>query len=148
MTSAEKPGPRSRFTPSATSFSASMSRPESVSSRMAKRGRSSDICSISLRFFSPPEKPSLTPRLSISSVMPSSRISTRACLRNCMASSSASPRALRTAFSAVRRKVALPTPGSSTGAWKARKRPATARSSGSIASRSAPSKLAVPPVMS
>ena len=37
-----------------------MSSPESVSSRMASRGSSIAICRISLRFFSPPEKPSLT----------------------------------------------------------------------------------------
>ena len=37
-----------------------MSRPESVSSRMASRGSSTAIWKISLRFFSPPEKPSFT----------------------------------------------------------------------------------------
>ena len=40
-----------------------MSRPESVSSSSASFGSSTTICRISLRFFSPPEKPSLTPRL-------------------------------------------------------------------------------------
>ena len=40
-----------------------MSRPESVSSSSASFGSSTAICRISLRFFSPPEKPSLTPRL-------------------------------------------------------------------------------------
>ena len=39
-----------------------MSRPESVSSRMASFGSSTAIWRISLRFFSPPEKPSLTDR--------------------------------------------------------------------------------------
>ena len=39
-----------------------MSSPESVSSRIASFGSSTSICRISLRFFSPPEKPSLTPR--------------------------------------------------------------------------------------
>jgi hypothetical protein len=48
------------LTPSATIRSASMSRPESVSSRIASRGSSTAIWKISLRFFSPPEKPSLT----------------------------------------------------------------------------------------
>ncbi len=52
----------------ATILSASMSRPESVSSRMASFGSSTAIWKISLRFFSPPEKPSLTERLSRSSV--------------------------------------------------------------------------------
>ena len=37
----------------------SMSRPESVSSRIAISGLSTAICRISARFFSPPEKPSL-----------------------------------------------------------------------------------------
>ena len=40
-----------------------MSRPESVSSRMAIFGWSSVICRISWRFFSPPEKPSLRLRV-------------------------------------------------------------------------------------
>ena len=42
-----------------TMRSASMSRPESVSSRMARSGSRTAICMISLRFFSPPENPSL-----------------------------------------------------------------------------------------
>ena len=45
-----------------------MSRPESVSSRIASVGSSSAIWKISLRFFSPPENPSLTARLSIALV--------------------------------------------------------------------------------
>ena len=49
-----------------------MSRPESVSSRIASFGSSSAIWKISLRFFSPPEKPSLTARLSIDLSMSSS----------------------------------------------------------------------------
>ena len=58
-------GLRSALTPFETIFSASMSRPESVSSRIASRGSSTAIWKISLRFFSPPEKPSFTERLSI-----------------------------------------------------------------------------------
>jgi hypothetical protein len=133
---------------SATIFSASMSSPESVSSSTANLGDSIAICSISLRFRSPPEKPTLTFRFSISSGMFSTFIRARAVLRNCIASRSLSPLARRTAFSAVRRKLALPTPGSSTGPWKARNMPATARSSGSIASRSWPSRVADPSVTS
>ena len=68
MTSWALSGRLSLFTPLATIFSASMSRPESVSSRMASFGSSTAIWKISLRFFSPPEKPSLTERLSKSSV--------------------------------------------------------------------------------
>ena len=45
--------------PLATMRSASMSRPESVSSRIARSGSRIAICMISLRFFSPPENPSL-----------------------------------------------------------------------------------------
>ena len=39
---------------------------ESVSSRMARRGSMIPICTISLRFFSPPEKPTFTARFIIS----------------------------------------------------------------------------------
>ena len=53
-------------------------------------------------------------------------------------------RARRTALTAVRRKLALFTPGSSTGAWNARNTPAAARASGSIASRSSPLNDTVP----
>ena len=62
MTIIERSGERRRLTPSATIFSASMSSPESVSSSTASLGSSSAICSTSLRFFSPPEKPSFTER--------------------------------------------------------------------------------------
>ena len=110
------------------------------------RGSSTAICRISLRFFSPPEKPTLTGRFSISASMSSAFAFSRTSLRNSAAFSSASPRALRWALSAVRRKVMLPTPGISTGYWNARNSPAAARSSGSIASRSAPSSVAVPSV--
>ena len=53
-------GLRSSFTPSATMRRASMSSPESVSSRTHRVGSSIAIWKISARFFSPPEKPSLT----------------------------------------------------------------------------------------
>ena len=43
-----------------------MSRPESVSSSTQSDGSSSAICRISFRFFSPPEKPTLSGRRSIS----------------------------------------------------------------------------------
>ena len=51
-------GPTSCCTPFATTFSASMSSPESVSSSTAIFGCSIAICRISTRFFSPPENPS------------------------------------------------------------------------------------------
>ncbi len=53
---------RRELTPRETIFRASMSSPESVSSRMQYLGSSMAICRISLRFFSPPENPSLTAR--------------------------------------------------------------------------------------
>ena len=107
-----------------------MSRPESVSSSTQSRGSSSAICRISLRFFSPPEKPTLTPRRSISCSMPSLPATSRTRLRNSGVDSSASPRFLRCALSAVRRNVMVATPGISSGYWKARNRPLAARSSG------------------
>src|SRR5262249_22237292 len=125
-----------------------MSRPESVSSSTARRGASSAICRISLRFFSPPEKPTLTPRRSISRSMPSLPAASFTRLRNSGVDSSGSPRFLRCALSAVRRNVMVATPGISSGYWNARKMPRAARSSGSSASRSTPSNVTVPPVTS
>jgi len=61
---------------------------------------------------------------------------------------SLSPRALRCAFSAVRRNVMVATPGISTGYWNARKTPLAARWSGDIASRSSPSNRTSPEVTS
>ncbi len=57
------------LTPSATMRSASMSRPQSVSSSTHIVGSSTSICRISERFFSPPEKPTFTGRFSISMSM-------------------------------------------------------------------------------
>jgi hypothetical protein len=54
----------------------------------------------------------------------------RASRRKSPADISASPRARRWAFKAVRRNWTLETPGISTGYWKPRNRPAAARSSG------------------
>jgi len=51
---------RSELIPAETTWSASMSRPESVSSSTASFGCSTASWRISRRFFSPPEKPSLT----------------------------------------------------------------------------------------
>jgi outer membrane protein len=44
--------------PSQIIFKASMSNPESISSKITNFGSNRSICKISLRFFSPPEKPS------------------------------------------------------------------------------------------
>ena len=65
-----------------------MSRPESVSSRIASRGSRSAICSISLRFFSPPENPSLTLRSRNSGFISSSFIFSRTKSSNSSGSSS------------------------------------------------------------
>ena len=131
---------RKRFTPSATIFSASMSRPESVSSRIAMPGSSSSIWAISWRFFSPPEKPSLTERWpNVGSRLRASRVALTSLTQ--VRSLGASP---SMAVLAVRRKLDTETPGTSTGYCMARNSPARARSSTVIASTSAPSRVTVP----
>ena len=99
------------------------------------------IWTISARFFSPPEKPTLTGRLSISASMPSAAAWARASLMNSAPDRSGSPRARRCVLSASRRNWSDDTPGISTGYWKPRNSPAAARSCGSSASRSCPSKV-------
>ena len=84
-----------------------MSRPESVSSRMASLGSSTAIWKISLRFFSPPENPSLTGRLSSSGSMSSTFIFSFTSVRKSIASSSSWPRCLRTALSAASQEVGV-----------------------------------------
>src|SRR5215470_10053841 len=121
-----------------------MSRPESVSSSTPSRGCNNAICKISLRFFSPPENPTLTPRRSISCSMPSLPATSRTRLRNSGVEISSSPRFLRCALSAVRRNVMVATPGISNGYWKARKRPRAARSSAGSARMSSPSSSTCP----
>ena len=79
------------------------------------RGSNTAICTISFRFFSPPEKPSLTGRFRKRSSISSRRIFSFSRGRKSMASSSSSPRYLRMAFTAARRKYALLIPGISTG---------------------------------
>jgi hypothetical protein len=108
-----------------------MSRPESVSSRMARRGSRTAICRISLRFFSPPEKPSLTPRYSSCVVhLQQGQLVLHGFQEVEGIQLRFSPRARRLALRAARRNCALATPGISMGYWKARNRPARARSSG------------------
>src|SRR4051795_12565571 len=132
-------------TPSATVRSASMSRPESVSSSTAISGCSIAIWRISARFFSPPEKPSLRWR-EVKERSTSSR--STACwslVRNSLTLIGSS---LRPVLMAMRRKLAIDTPGIATGYWKARKRPACARSSGSASVMSVPLKWTDPSVIS
>ena len=82
-----------------------MSRPESVSSRTPSFGSSTAIWKISLRFFSPPENPSLTGRLRNASSMSSCFIRSRTSVMNSIASSSSSPRCFRMVFSAAFEKI-------------------------------------------
>src|SRR3954447_19825894 len=133
---------RLRLTPSETTRSASTSRPESVSSRIAILGLSSRICRISWRFFSPPEKPSLTLRSANAESISRADISVRTSLTQ-VRSFGAWP---ETAVAAVRRKFDTETPGTSTGYCMARKRPARARASTVIASTSWPSSVTDPEV--
>ena len=126
------------LTPFATTLRASISRPESVSSRIASFGSSIAIWKISFFFFSPPEKPSLTDRLvSFESISTSSFFSLIS-LRKSEADKGSSPRCLRCSLTAVFMKLTMLTPGISIGYWKPRKRPSLALSSGSISSRSLP----------
>ena len=129
-----------RFTPSETIFSASMSRPESVSSSTATCGLSSSSCRISWRFFSPPEKPSLTERFANAGSIFIAPIAAPTSLTQ-VRSLGASP---SIAVFAVRRKFDTETPGTSTGYCIARNSPARARSSTVIASTSTPSSVTVP----
>jgi hypothetical protein len=136
------PVARTRLTPSETIRSASTSRPESVSSRIATLGLSSSIWRISWRFFSPPEKPSLTLRSAKAGSICSSAMADLTSFTQ-VRSLGASP---RTAVAEVRRKLEMETPGISTGYCMARKRPARARSSTVIARTSSPSRVTVPRV--
>ena len=103
------------LTPFATTFNASMSSPESVSSRIASVGSSTASWKISLRFFSPPEKPSFTDRFSSVSSISSLFIRSRTSAMKSIASSSSSPWYFLMAFTAALRKYMLFTPGISTG---------------------------------
>jgi len=108
---------RRALTPSATILSASISKPESVSSKTANFGCSIAICKISLRFFSPPEKPSFTDRSIIDLSMPNLARFTLSKSRNSDVLISGSPRYFRAALIAALRKYLLLTPGISTGYW-------------------------------
>src|SRR6267143_2544004 len=152
MRSIPTSGERIASIPSATTLSASMSRPESVSSRIAKRGWNMCICKISSRFFSPPEKPSFTDRVMKESSTPRSFIFSARSLRNCgmgMSFFLTSPvpstvGATRRALIAVRRKFATETPGIADGYWNARKMPARARASTGSFKMSMPSSRTWP----
>src|SRR5437867_7181458 len=152
MRSMPTSGERMASMPSATVFNASMSSPESVSSRIANRGWNMCICRISRRFFSPPENPSFTDRVMNESSIPRSFIFSARSLRNCgmgMSFFLTSPvpsavGAARRALMAVRRKFATETPGIADGYWKARKTPARARASTGSFKRFTPSRRTWP----
>ena len=148
MTTVALSGRLSLATPVATIRSASMSSPLSVSSRIASFGSSIAIWKISFFFFSPPEKPSLTARLvsllSISTTLAFSRI----ILRNSADDSGSNPWYLRFSLTAYFKKLAMLTPGISTGYWNPRNSPARARSSTLISSRFIPSNDTSPSVTS
>ena len=81
-----------------------MSRPESVSSRIASVGSRTAIWKISFRFFSPPENPSFTFRERSASSISTSAAFSSTRERKSIASISGRPRCFLTAFSAIRRK--------------------------------------------
>ena len=115
---------------------------------MQNVGSSIAIWNISLRFFSPPEKPSFTERLiSFWSISTSCRFSFIILIKSAGLIGS-SPLDLRFAFTAALMKLVIDTPGISTGIWNDMNMPALARSSGVIASRSSPLKVIVPSVTS
>ena len=93
------------LTPSATIFRASISKPESVSSKIESFGVSIDICRISFFFFSPPEKPTFNCLLSFSSSNFSSLAFSFTSFKNSIASSSFCPRAFLIAFREVFKKI-------------------------------------------
>ena len=127
---------------------ASTSRPESVSSSMQKVGSSIAIWKISLRFFSPPEKPSFTERdISFWSISTSWRFSFISFMKSA-AFIGSSPCALRRALTAAFMKLVIDTPGISTGIWNDMNMPALARSSALIESRSCPLNSISPSVTS
>ena len=101
-----------------------------------------------MRFFSPPEKPTLSGRLSMSVFTSSLAAPSRTWRMKSGVDSSASPRALRWALSEALRNVIVATPGISTGYWNARNRPFAARSSGSMSSTFSPSSRTSPSVTS
>ena len=136
----------SLVTPVATIRRASMSSPESVSSRIASFGSSIAIWKISFFFFSPPEKPSFTAREVSFDESSTTALFSRIRRRNSAAVSGSSPRNLRCSLTASFMKLAIVTPGISTGYWKPRNSPSLARSSMDIDSRSRPRNSAEPSV--
>ncbi len=130
MIKAPKCSLRIALIPLETTFKASISKPESISSKIANAGSIIIICKISLRFFSPPEKPSFKYRSAISSGISSTAIFSSIFLINCMTEilSSSGRRALM----AARINSALVIPAISLGYCTPKNKPARARSSTAI----------------
>jgi len=103
------------FTPLAIIFRASISSPESVSSKIERLGSKIFICKISFFFFSPPEKPTFNCLDKIFSSIPSSDDFSLTNFKNARESNSFSPFDLRTEFNDVFKKVFVLTPGISKG---------------------------------
>ena len=103
------------LTPSETIFKASISRPESVSSKIDNLGFKIDICKISFFFFSPPEKPTYNCLLKIFSSNFNSEAFCLTNFKNSIASNSFSPFAFLIAFKDVFKKILVLTPGISKG---------------------------------
>ena len=118
---------------------ASMSRPESSSSSTAMPGRNRPSCTVSLRFFSPPERSTFRDRSKSRGSRPMAFASARISVGTTEGSR---PAAAKDASSTSTRL----TPGTSMGYCRARNSPACARSHGSMASKSAPSRVTDPPV--
>ena len=76
--------------------------------------------------------------------MLASSIAASVCWRKSLSLICVSPRASRWALIAIRRYLVTVTPGIATGYWKAMKRPARERSSGSASVMSSPSKVISP----
>ncbi len=111
---------------------------------MASSGSRIAICMISLRFFSPPLKPSLRYRSTNDESMPSRFIQSIVARRSSSTLRSIPLRADR----AWRRNWITETPGISCGYWNARNMPALARTSGGQSVMSSPWKKILPDVTS
>src|SRR4051794_9108850 len=135
---------RTSCTPLATTFRASMSRPELVSSRIATSGSRIAIWRISLRFFSPPEKPSLRYRSRNDGSISSRSIHSMIDSRNSRTERSMPLRPER----AWRKKLSTDTPAIVCGYWKARNMPALPRTSVGQSVMSSPRKTSRPCVTS
>ena len=134
-----------------------MSRPESVSSRIAIWGSITAIWSISRRFFSPPLKPSFTYRLAkVSSIrrraifsrifVRKSRIEMPPFIGSVGSTSVVLSMPWSFAFRALRMKLATLRPGIAVGYWNARNIPSRARLSGVSFNRLRPFQRTSPPV--